>query len=75
MKGEYRDGKIRHTTRSLSRRPPYITSVTMEYDVMPDLGLADGKVYEFELFNGRAIVTTPGPAPKGRRSLTSRTRP
>ncbi len=75
MRGEYRNGKIRHTRRTITARAPYISKVTVEYDVLPDIGLIEGNHYEFELFSNRAIVKIPGPSPSERRSRAPRLLP
>ncbi len=49
-------------------RPPYIVTTKVDYDVMPDMGLVEGRTYEFELFNGRAVVSAPRLTSKERKS-------
>lgn len=64
MKGKYEGGRMRRYSMRLVSSAPFVRRVSEEWDVLPDLGLVEGRVYDFDLVNNRAVVRAPR-APRG----------
>jgi len=70
MKGKYEGGRMRRNSMRLVSSAPFVRRVSEEWDVLPDLGLVEGRVYDFDLVNNRAVVRAPR-APRGRQGRHS----